>query len=38
MSGTFSAFKTIPLYTAGDVQKASKIAKKVGAKYRPPAH
>jgi len=38
MSGTFAAFKTIPLYTAGDVQKASKIAKKVAAKYRPPTH
>ena len=37
MSGTFAAFKSIPLYTAGDVVKASKIAKKVGAKYRPPA-
>lgn len=36
MSGTFSAFKTIPLFTSGDVQKASKIAKKVGAVYQPP--
>src|SRR5438045_2335586 len=29
MSGTFAAFKSIPLYTASDVVKASKIAKKV---------
>lgn len=36
MAGTFSAFKSIPLYTSGEVQKASKIAKKVSAKYRPP--
>lgn len=36
MSGTFSSFKTIPLYTAGDVQKASKIAKKIKASYKPP--
>ena len=36
MSGTFSAFKSIPLYRAADVVKASKIAKKVAAKYRPP--
>ena len=36
MSGTFAAFKTIPLYTSAEVQKASKIAKKVGAKYRSP--
>ncbi len=37
MAGTFAAFKTIPLYTSGDVQKASKIARKVAAKYRAPA-
>ena len=37
MSGTFSAFKSIPLFTSAEVQKASKIAKKVAAKYRPPA-
>ena len=37
MSGTFAAFKSIPLYTAGDVVKAPKIAKKVGAVYSPPA-
>ena len=37
MSGTFAAFKSIPLFTAGDIVKASKIAKKVGAAYSPPA-
>ena len=37
MSGTFSEFRSIPLFTSADVQKASKIAKKVGASYRPPA-
>ena len=36
MAGTFSAFKSIPLYTAGDVVKASKIARKVAATYTPP--
>lgn len=36
MSGTFSAFKSIPLYTAGEVVKASKIAKKVTKSYKPP--
>lgn len=36
MSGTFAAFKSIPLYTAGDVVKASKVAKKVAAAYAPP--
>jgi uncharacterized protein with GYD domain len=37
MSGTFSAFKTIPLYRASEVVKASKIARKVAKSYRPPA-
>ena len=37
MSGTFSDFRSIPLFTAAEVQKASKIAKKVSGKYRPPA-
>jgi len=37
MAGTFTAFKSIPLYTSAEVVKAAKIAKKVGAKYRPPA-
>ena len=37
MSGTFAAFKSIPLYTAGEVVKASRIAKKVAASYSPPA-
>jgi uncharacterized protein with GYD domain len=36
MAGTFSAFKSVPLYTAGDVMKASKIAKKVARSYNPP--
>ncbi len=36
MSGTFSAFKTIPLFTAADIMKASKIAKKVATAYKPP--
>jgi len=36
MAGTFSAFKTIPLYTAAEVTKASKIARKVTRKYRAP--
>jgi uncharacterized protein with GYD domain len=36
MAGTFAAFKSIPLYTAGDVVKGSQIAKKVGAVYSPP--
>lgn len=36
MSGTFSAFRSIPLFTAAEVQKASVIAKKVGATYKPP--
>src|ERR1700741_2567367 len=35
-SRTFSAFKSIPLFTAADVVKASKIAKKVSASYSPP--
>ena len=37
MAGTFSAFKSIPLFTAADLVKASKIAKKVGAAYSPPS-
>jgi uncharacterized protein with GYD domain len=36
MSGTLSAYKSIPLYTSGDVVKASEIAKKVAAAYSPP--
>ena len=36
MSGTFSAFKSIPLFTSADVKKASEIAKKVAKKYKPP--
>lgn len=36
MAGTFSAFRSIPLYTAAEVQKGSQIAKKVGAGYKAP--
>jgi uncharacterized protein with GYD domain len=36
MSGTLSAWKTIPLYTAQDMVKASKVAKKVAAAYKAP--
>ena len=36
MSGTFSAYKSIPLYTAAEVVAASAIAKKVGKSYKPP--
>src|SRR5436190_7506347 len=35
-SGTFTAFKSIPLYTAAEVVKGSKIAKKVAPSYSPP--
>ena len=36
MSGTFSAWKSIPLYTSADIVKASEIAKKVAKSYKPP--
>ena len=36
MSGTFSAFKSIPLFTSAEVAKASQIAKKVAKSYKPP--
>ena len=36
VSGTFESYKTIPLFTWADVQKALPIAKKVRAVYRPP--
>ena len=36
MSGTFSAFKSIPLFTSAEVTKASQIAKKVAKSYKPP--
>ena len=36
MSGTLASWKSIPLYTAGDVVKASKIVKKTGAAYSAP--
>ena len=35
-SGVFESYKTIPLYTSGDVLKASEIAKSVGQAYAPP--
>lgn len=35
-SGVFESYKTIPLYTAADVVKASKIAKRVAKAYKPP--
>jgi hypothetical protein len=37
MAGTFSAYKTIPLYTSADLAKASGVSKKVRSVYRPPA-
>ncbi len=36
MSGVFVAYKSIPLYTAGEVMKAAEMVKKVGSSYRPP--
>ena len=36
MSGAFSSFKSIPLYTSADVTKASQIAKTVAKAYSPP--
>jgi uncharacterized protein with GYD domain len=35
-SGVLESYKTIPLYTAADVVKGSKIAKRVAKKYKPP--
>jgi len=35
-SGVFEIYKTIPLYSPGDVLRALPIAKKVAAVYRPP--
>jgi len=37
MSGTLASWKSIPLFTAADVVKASRISKKVEKAYRPPA-
>jgi uncharacterized protein with GYD domain len=34
--GVFESYKTIPLFSNADVQKAIPIAKKVRAVYRPP--
>jgi uncharacterized protein with GYD domain len=36
MAGTFSAYKSIPLYRSSDVVKASQIAKKVAGAYSAP--
>ena len=36
MSGTFCAYKSIPLYTAAEVVAGSTIAKKVVKSYKPP--
>ena len=36
MSGTFSAYKSIPLYTTAEVVAGSTIAKKVAKNYKPP--
>lgn len=35
-SGVFEAYKTIPLYTAGDVIEGAQIAKRVAQVYKPP--
>lgn len=37
ITGAFVAYKTIPLYTAADLVKASAVSKKVRSVYRPPA-
>ena len=36
MSGTFSDFRSIPLFTSAEVQKAAKMVKKVTASYQAP--
>lgn len=36
LSGTIVSWKSIPLYTAADLVKASGVAKKVKAAYQPP--
>jgi uncharacterized protein with GYD domain len=35
-SGMFESYKTIPLYSAGEVVKAVSLSKKVREVYRPP--
>jgi len=35
-SGVLESYKTIPLYTAADVVKGGKIAKRVASSYQPP--
>lgn len=37
LSGTLSSWKSIALYTAADLTKASEVAAKIKAAYRPPA-
>lgn len=37
ITGAFAAYKTIPLYTAADLAKASSVSKKVRSVYRAPA-
>ena len=37
LAGTFVSWKTIPLYSAAEMVKASAVVKKVRAAYRPPA-
>ncbi len=37
MGGTIESWKSIPLYTADEMVKASAIAKKVAGQYKPPA-
>ncbi len=36
LSGTITSWKSIPLYTAADMMKASEVAVKVKAAYEPP--
>jgi len=36
VSGTFESYKTVPLYSWSDVNKAIPIAKKVREVYKPP--
>lgn len=37
LAGTFTAWKTIPLYSSAELVKAASVVKKVRAAYRPPA-
>jgi len=38
LSGTIESWKSIPLYTAADLMKASNVAGKVKAAYQPPGN